>query len=351
MVKIRLIHTPFYRHPFFLWTIGIVLAIIAVVIILFRVSPWPGALIIRYVFTQNDIKVSQALEKHTPKSQPAITYDQQYQLYNPESLLDVYVPKSAVSTTQKLPLIIWTHGGAWVSGDKEDNATYYKLLATEGFVVVSVDYGRGPEYTYPTAIRQLNDAYTYIATHAGRYNIDTSKILLAGDSAGSQLSSQMATIITNPQYAADLDTTPAFKPEQLRGVILNCGIYMMDGLVHPDPTLPKIIGWGDDVSVWAYTGTKNFATSPIIKQMSAYYHVTSQFPPTYITGGNGDPLTGAQSKPFADKLEKLGVPVTRLFYSADHQPSLPHEYQFNLDNQDGLNALKKTVEFAKSATR
>lgn len=351
MVKIKLVHPPFYRHPYFLWTVGIIFAIIILIMIIFRVSPWPGAYIIRYVFSQNDSKVTQALEKHAPKTHLAISYDQQYQLFNPESLLDVYVPRSVVSTTQKLPLIIWTHGGAWISGGKEDNATYYKLLAAEGFVVVSLDYGLGPEHTYPSAIRQINDAYTYIMTHADRYNIDTSKILLAGDSAGSQLSSQMATIITNPDYAASMDTLPTLRAEQLKGVILNCGIYMMDGLVHPDPTLPKIIGWGDDVSVWAYTGTKNFATSPIIKQMSAYYHVTSKFPATYIAGGNADPLTNAQSRPFADKLEKLGVPVTRLFYSTDHQPALPHEYQFNLDNQDGKDALKKTIEFAKSVTR
>jgi acetyl esterase/lipase len=81
--------------------------------------------------------------------------------------------------------------------------------------------------------------------------------------------------------------------------------------------------------------------------MSAQYHVTSAFPPTYITGGNGDPLTNAQSKPFADKLEGLGVDVTRLFYSQDHQSSLPHEYQFNLDNADGKAALVATLAFLK----
>ena len=124
----------------------------------------------------------------------------------------------------------------------------------------------------------------------------------------------------------------------------------MDGLVHPDPTIPKIIGWGTDVSVWAYTGTRDFS-SPVIKQMSAYYHITKDFPPTYITGGNSDPLTDAQSKPFADKLESLGVNVQRLFYPANHQPGLPHEYQFNLDNSDGKNALKATVDFAKGLTQ
>jgi acetyl esterase/lipase len=154
----------------------------------------------------------------------------------------------------------------------------------------------------------------------------------------------MAALITNPDYARQLSITPNLQPEQLRGVILNCGIYQMKLLAEPDPTLPRIIGWGDDISVWAYSGTKDF-DDPIITEMSPYFHITDTYPPTYITGGNGDPLTKVQSIPFADKLESHGVKVTKLFYPDDHQPSLPHEYQFNLDNTDGQNALQATLSF------
>jgi acetyl esterase/lipase len=79
--------------------------------------------------------------------------------------------------------------------------------------------------------------------------------------------------------------------------------------------------------------------------MSAYYHVDSNFPKTFISGGNNDPLTDVQSIPLADKLESLGVEVVKLFYESDHTPGLPHEYQFNLDNSDGLNALSRVQDF------
>jgi acetyl esterase len=331
-----------------LWITGSILGLIVAVLIAFRVSPWPGAMIIRYVFTKSDIKTSQALEKHQPKSRVSTITNQQYRPHDPDAFLDVYLPQDVQNSDAKLPVIIWTHGGAWVSGDKTDNATYFKLLAAEGYAVISGDYTRGPEKKYPTAVHQLNDMYGYIQKNAARFHADTDKIFLAGDSAGSQLSSQMAAIVTNPAYAKELHVTPAIKPAQIKGVILNCGIYKMDELVQPNPTLPKIVGWGTDVSVWAYTGSRNIS-DPILKQMSAYYYVTNAFPATYISGGNGDPLTNAQSKPFAAKLNKLGVPVTGVFYAEDHQPSLPHEYQFNLDNQDGKNALKETLQFIKAA--
>jgi acetyl esterase/lipase len=338
---------PFYRRKPFLWAMGAILSVIIFILVLFRLTPWPGAMIIRVVFDKGGAKTRQSLDKHPPNTPVATITDQSYGPNDSDAKLDVYFPDSVKSTSQRLPVIIWTHGGAWLSGNKADAAGYFKLLAAEGYTIIAPNYSLAPGHTYPAPIHQLNEMYAYIQLHAGRFHSDTSKVFLAGDSAGSQLSSQMAAIITNPAYAREVAIKPALKPAQLRGIILNCGIYQMRGLTQPNPTLSKVIGWGDDVSVWAYAGTKDFS-DPVIRQMSAYYHVTSAFPATYIGGGNGDPLTQAQSVPFTAKLESLGVPVTKLFYAKDHQPSLPHEYQFNLDTADGVNALKATLAFIKS---
>jgi acetyl esterase/lipase len=348
-MKQTAVKQPFYKKKAFLWTVGSIVGVVLLVFIAFRVSPWPGALLIRAVFANDSTKTLKALEKHQPSVAITTIADQQYRSGDADAKLDVYFP-SSVDPSAVLPTIIWTHGGAWISGDKANAAPYYKLLAAEGFTVIALDYSLAPGSIYPTAVRQINDAHGYIQQNAARFHVDSGKFVLAGDSAGSQLSSQLAAIITNPQYAAELSITPSLKPQQLRGVALNCGIYMMDGLTQPDPTLPKIVGWGDDISVWAYSGTKDFS-DPVIKQMSAYYHATKSFPATYITGGNGDPLTKAQSMPFADLLEGFGVSVTRQFFADDHQPSLPHEYQFNLDNADGQAAFTKAVEFAKQVTQ
>ena len=343
-------HRHFYQKKPFLWTVGIILGICIALLLAFKLSPWPGALVIRYVFAKDDTKSTQALEKHASAADVTVLSDQNYRSGDNDAMLDVYLPRSTAQTSSRLPVVIWTHGGAWISGGKDSHDGYYKLLANEGYVVISAGYSIAPEKQYPTPVFQLNDMYAYIEANVERFHADTSRIVLGGDSAGAQLSSQMATIITNPTYAAEMNIRPSMNSTQLKGVLLNCGIYKMDGLVHPDPTLPKIVGWGDDVSVWAYIGTRDFS-SPLIKQMSAYYHVDKAFPPTYITGGNGDPLTDAQSKPFADKLESLGVNVSRLFYDQAHQPSLPHEYQFNLDNDDGKAAFKATTTFLKEVTR
>jgi acetyl esterase/lipase len=85
--------------------------------------------------------------------------------------------------------------------------------------------------------------------------------------------------------------------------------------------------------------------------MSSIKFVTSDFPPTYITGGNADPLTNDQSKYMSAKLKSLGVEVKELYYPDSHTPALPHEYQFNLDTADGQNAFKETVTFIQKQTQ
>jgi acetyl esterase/lipase len=306
-------------------------------------------MIIRWVFESNGHNVTAALQHHTPGHAITDIVDQKYKAGDKDALLDVYFPER-VTPDQRLPVVIWTHGGAWLSGDKTDAASYFKLLADAGFTVVAPNYSLAPEKSYPTPLHQLNAAYAYLQANAGRFRADTGRIILAGDSAGSQLSAQMAALITNPAYAREVGINPNLSPAQLRGVVLTCGIYKMEGLTHPDPTLPKIVGWGDDVAVWSYSGTSDF-TDPIIRQMSPYYHATKDFPATFITGGNADPLTDAQSKPLANELERSGVKVTRLFYEAGHTPALPHEYQFNLDNADGQAALDHIINFLQQRTQ
>lgn len=338
---------PFYKQKRFLWAIGSILAVILLIALVFRLSPAPGAWIIRAVFDKNGAKTLQAMQKHSPDKPITAIENQNYRANDKDAQLDVYFAQGA---TQKQPTVIWTHGGAWLSGDKKDDAPYFKLLAAAGFTVIGVNYSLAPEHQYPTPVHQLNDAYSYIQTHADKFHVDTTKFFLAGDSAGAQLSSQMAAIISNPSYAKELKITPTLHDEQLKGVVLFCGIYMMDGLTQPDPTLPKLVGWGDDISVWAYSGTKDFS-DPVIKQMSAYYNVAKNYPPTFISGGNADPLTDAQSKPFADLLELLDTDVTRLFFADNYSPSLPHEYQFNLDTAAGQQALQQTIQFLRVASQ
>jgi acetyl esterase len=340
---------PFYLRKAFLWPTGSLAAIILAIWLAFLLSPWPSTTLIRIVFDKGSRQTTAALQKHAPATPIAVRANQHYIPGNKNALLDVYIPPSASQSGVALPVVVWTHGGAWVSGDKANNHPYFKLLAAQGYVVVSVGYTLAPHKKYPAQLSELNSAHAFIVKNASKYHIDPHKIFLAGDSAGANLSGQMAAIITNPVYARETGVSPVLKPSQLAGTILFCGIYKMEGLTEANPRMPKLISWGDDQVAWAYSGTRS-KNGPVIHQMSPYYYVTQDFPATFISGGNGDPLTKKQSQPLSEKLTSLGVTVQTLFYPDNHSPSLPHEYQFNLDNTDGQHAFNRMVDFLRQHT-
>jgi acetyl esterase len=212
-----------------------------------------------------------------------------------------------------------------------------------------VGYSLAPGQTYPTQVRQLDAALAYLCAHAGRFHLDPDRIVLAGDSAGAQITSQYAALVTNERYALDAEISPTLPATSLRGGLFYCGIFDFDRYFGA----PGIIGYGTKVATWAYTGNRGttMLANPALREMSTIRHLTASFPPTFVSGGNADPLTDLQSKPFADALERLGVPVSRLFFPDDHEPGLGHEYQFDLDAPEGQRALRESVAFLQTVTR
>ena len=333
---------PWYRRPSHLLP-TIALGALVATAVFALVSPWLPSLLIRSVFTKGADETVEEMTPYVPADGYTSTTDVQYGEAGAWSTLDVF---SDEASTGPLPTIVWIHGGAWLSGDKRDVAPYLKMLAVKGYTAVGVNYTIAPEATYPTAVTQLNTALAYLVAHAEELRVDPTRIVLAGDSAGSQLASQLATMITNPDYASVVGITPALAASALRGVVLNCGIYDLDEMTGAT----GIIGWGFKTALWAYTGDRNWSETKAGSQMSTLDFVTAQFPPVYISGGNGDGLTAGQSKPLAARLRALGVPVTELFWPDDHAPSLPHEYQFHLDFEDAHTAFTKTLEYLASVT-
>jgi acetyl esterase/lipase len=343
--------TPRREHHFLRWIRRGALSVIALfvaVLLIFNLDPRPGAALINYVFEDGAAEVKTKLEAHAPQGVVTVN-DVPYREGDSDAKLDVYFPEAVQSTGEQLPTLVWTHGGAWISGYKDDAWPYLQLVAVEGYTVISLQYSLGPQHTYPTAIHQVNDALAYITAHAAELHVDPDRVVMAGDSAGAQITSQIAAIVTNPAFASEMGITPALRADQLRGTILYCGIYDMEVFLEKANFGAGILGWGTRTTVWAYTGHRG-GDSKAAQQMSTINHVTADFPTTFITGGNGDELTSGQSKPLADKLESLGVEVEPIFYADDHEPSLPHEYQFNLDNEDGQTTFRQMMEFLERVT-
>jgi acetyl esterase/lipase len=308
-----------------------------------KVSPRPMALFIRRQFARTSRERAESLMARAPAGVVAVATDERYGKHR-DALLDVYAPAS--TDGEQLPTIVWTHGGAWVGGSKEELRGYFELIAGAGFTVVGIRYALAPEERYPMPLRQLMTALDHLVSNAPRLRVDPRRIVLAGDSSGSQISAQLAAIVTNPRYAQHIGIRPTIASRSLRGLALCCGIFdlvgMTDGASMQNFT--KAIGW-------AYTGTRDYRHNRHFMATTAVArYVNATYPPTFLTVGNADPLA-AQSVALATTLRSKRVPVETLFFPSDHKPPLGHEYQFDLDLPDARTALYRLTAFCERCTR
>ena len=324
----------------------LVLAVIALLAWLaFTFSVWPGAMLVRATFKDGGEQMHAGLVPFE-RSDVEVIANESYLDGDADALMDVYLPKG-LAADSLLPVIVWTHGGGWIGGDKSKMRGYLMQLAAQGYAVVAVNYSRSPEQRYPTPLRQISAALSHLILHGTRLHADIRRVFLAGDSAGAQLTAQMAAIITDPVHAKEVDIAPALRPDQLRGLILHCGLYDMPTYVQRADAAGGFIGYAANMLPWAYLGEKR-PSEEALRMISPIHQATAAFPPVFISGGNGDPLTAHQSRPMAARLKQLGLEVNELFFPDDHVPALPHEYQFTLSEPDAQTALEMSLAFLKT---
>lgn len=319
---------------------GGMLAIMLIAYMAFWISPWPSVLIIRQAFSKGAEANMRAMSPYVPQNISSIL-NEQYIQGDDDAFLDVYYP---ADTSSPLPVIVWVHGGAWISGSKDEVADYLKILAAQGYAVVGVDYSVAPKHKYPTPVIQTNAALGYLYKNADRLKVDTTRIVLAGDSGGAHIAAQVASIITSSAYAAAMNIAPAVLPEHLRGVILYCGAYDLE-LVDFDGDN----SWFLNTVLWSYTGTKKFQNNSDLTLASVVNFLTESFPPVFISAGNKDPLEG-QSRAFATKAAARGIMVDSVFYGKDYTPGLNHEYQFDLGKAEAQEVLRASYVFLSRVT-
>ncbi|WP_382304193.1 alpha/beta hydrolase [Herbiconiux sp. UC225_62] len=327
--------------------LGVALAVLAVAVTIaavLRATPWPSVLLIRRVFEKGARDTLAEMAPYVPEVPFTVHRDVAYGDAAFTTAFDVFATKAQPG--ERRPAVVWIHGGAWISGSKADVEPYLKMLAADGYVTVGLDYTIAPEAVYPVAVAQLNRALGYLVEHAAEFGVDPTRIVLAGDSAGAQLASQLAILVTNPEYARLVGIVPALDPSQLAGVILHCGLYDLQAMT----SATGVVGWGFKTALWAYTGHRNWSETPAGATMSTIDFVTADLPPVFVSGGNGDGLTHLQSVPLAERMRAAGVDVTALFWPPDHEPALPHEYQFHLGFDQAHDALDRTREFLGRVT-
>ncbi|WP_426276557.1 alpha/beta hydrolase fold domain-containing protein [Chryseobacterium sp. S-02] len=147
--------------------------------------------------------------------------------------LDIYKPQSL--TSEKLPVVIYVHGGAWAKGDKMVRADSYiesfiLKLVEKNYAVISIDYTLVNETVhFPLPIQDTKDAVRWVRKNAEKYNFDTNNIGYFGASSGAHLS-MLSAYTSDSEYVGNPELSSY--SGKVNYVVSNFGPTDLNKLLH-----------------------------------------------------------------------------------------------------------------------
>lgn len=238
------------------------------------------------------------------------------------NLLDLYLPKNR---GQLVPVLVSAHGGGFVYGDKERYQYYTAQFASMGFGVVNFNYTLAPKACFPGPIIETNMVYEWIAANADKYGLDKYNIVMIGDSAGAQITSQYATVVSNPEYAKIMGIkVPDIK---LKAVSLGCGLYSIEGALKSE-TRSLIT-----------TYVKNYDKQG--EKLNVLNYINENYPAAYVISSPGDFLL-ENAEPMYNLLKERNVETEMKIYG---DKETYHVFFCDMRSEVGKEANKDQAEF------
>lgn len=232
--------------------------------------------------------------------QPNITYST---ANNTELKLDLYLPRNRTAPT---PALILFHGGGWVGGQKERNVLYLLPYLSMGWAVVNVEYRLASNSLAPAAVEDCRCALRWATRHAKEYQIDPSKFVLTGTSAGGHLALITAMLPAGNAFDRRCATddgvrwNQAAEPELKVAAVVNWfGITDVAELIEGPNAKHYAVEW--------FGSLENRAE--LARRVSPMTYVRAGGPPVITIHGEEDDVAPyAQAVRFHAALDKAGVP-------------------------------------------
>ncbi len=95
--------------------------------------------------------------------------------------------------SDKLPCMVFLHGGGWVVGNLQSHDRLCRALANRArMCVVAVDYRLAPEHRFPAALDDSAAALQWVSDNTAALSVAPGRLAVGGDSAGGNLAAVLA---------------------------------------------------------------------------------------------------------------------------------------------------------------
>jgi acetyl esterase/lipase len=240
-----------------------------------------------------------------------------YKVTEEEDLyLDIYYPETA-KEGEKLPVVLYTHGGGWAAGSRHGAAggsfkKVHTALLEKGFCVVTVSYRlwkAGGTVSMRDCVIDSKDALRYLSKHSETLGVDANRFFSFGDSAGGHIAQML---LLSPPASLQGDTTLADYTYEMRA-----------GVSWYGP------GDFEKTSLFNHNDRADFKdrfrariikpnTPPedhlsLYREMSPVNYLSENSAPLLLIQGDKDPVIPVKHAYYmAEKADKIGAPVTTL---------------------------------------
>jgi acetyl esterase len=239
----------------------------------------------------------------------------------PHHTLDLYLP---THTPPPWPVAFYVHGGGFRILSKDTHWVMGLAFAKRGFLTVNINYRLAPQHPFPAALQDAAQALAWTLDHAAHHSGDTTRLVLAGESAGANLALNLALACARP---TPLPQTQALfeRAPRIAATIAACGLFEVTNpqrFLQRDAPLPAWVYDRIEEVHNAYLGPQPTQdpdlldlTSPLLP-LERGEHLHRPLSPLFLPCGTADPLVEDQQR-LQRALERLGVEHLAAYYPGE----------------------------------
>lgn len=285
--------------------------------------------------------------KHVPLADPArhdveVIRDVAYlQTGLGEHTYDVYRPKHRRGP---LPMVLYAHGGAFRALSKDTHWIMGLAYARRGFVVVVPNYRLAPAHRYPAGSADVVAALRHALDHRQRWDFDPDQVVLAGESAGANISLGIAVAQGWDLPAAHIDPIRTLR---FRAVVAACGVFQVEDPGRFRRKDPGFHWFFNDRVHELPSWLPHHHGAPVVDPVaSPLAHVeqhapTRPVPPIFLPVGGGDFLLDDHER-LARALNRHGVDHVMKVYGSE-----PHAFHAFVWREQAQACWRDTADFLR----